>query len=267
LLVLREKLGFIGAGKMGSAIVKGLVRAGVRPRDILVSDASREKAMGLARELNVRVGSNIEVVRGSDIVLVCVKPFAVPAVLEEIAGEIGGRMLISIAAGVSISSIEEKVPSARVVRVMPNQPCLVGEGASAYALGSRAGAGDAKAVEAIFGSIGSIAQVKEEFLDAVTALSGCGPAYFYEAIDALAEAGEKAGLPKEVALKLAAQTCLGAGRMARETGARPQELIEQVATPGGATEAGMKELKSARFREALMKAFDAAARRAKGLGR
>ncbi|MEM3030107.1 MAG: pyrroline-5-carboxylate reductase [Candidatus Micrarchaeia archaeon] len=265
---MKETIGFIGAGKMGSALVKGLLAAkAVDPRRIIVSDASGGKAAALAKELGVKAaGNNNEVLQKSDVVLVCVKPQAVPAVLEEIAGRAAGKLVISIAAGVSISFVEAKLPGARVARVMPNAPCLVGEGASAYALGKTAGEKDAAVVECLFGSVGKIVRVKEELLDAVTALSGCGPAYFYEAVGALAEAGERAGLPKDIALELAAQTCLGAGKMVEKTGLPPKELISQVATPGGATEAGMKELKSAKFREALAKAFEAAARRAAELG-
>lgn len=252
---------------MGSALIRGLLAAkAVSPGQIVVSDASGDKAATLASELGVGVSDNRGVVRQSDVILLCVKPRDMPSVLEEIGGDAAGKLVISIAAGIPTGLVEGRLAGARVARAMPNLPCLVGEGASAYALGKTANESDAAVVTSLFGSVGKVVRVKEELLDAVTALSGCGPAYFYEAIDALAEAGERAGLPRDIARALAAQTCLGAGRMVEKTGLSPEELIAQVATPGGATEAGMKELKSAKFREALANAFKAAAKRAKELG-
>ena len=253
---------------MASALVRGVLRAGVvAGGDVLVSDCYPGVAQQLAVETGVRaLASNAEVASACDAVLLCVKPEDVTPVLKELSPALSGKLVVSIAAGVSLLTLERAAgQEARVIRVMPNTPALVQRAASVYAMGKGAGAGDAAFVEALFGAVGFVGCVKEELLDAVTGLSGSGPAYGFLLIEALADGGVLMGLPRDLAVKLAAQTLAGAAEMILQTGQHPGALRDAVASPGGTTIAGVAALESAGVRAGLIGAVKAATQRSKEL--
>jgi len=265
------KVGVIGAGVMGSSIVKGLLAKGiVGAEDVFVSDVDGGKLDKLVKESGVRAFmDNSIVAREADVLIVCVKPQQMAEALASLRPSVTRRhLVISIAAGVRIRAIEENLADGvRVVRAMPNQACLVGLSATAFSPGKNATAEDHSTVEEIFSSVGRVYVVDEEMLDAVTGLSGSGPAYAYMVIEALAEGGVKAGLTREVAIALAAQTLLGAATMVLETRRHPEELWKLVATPGGTTEAGMRALNEGGLKDALVRAVVEAAKRSKELSK
>jgi pyrroline-5-carboxylate reductase len=263
-------IGFLGAGKMATALARGFLNAGLVQADRLVASdpipAAREV---FARDTGARVGeSNQDVAVGADILIVAVKPDQVASVLGELRGAIEKRhLVVSIAAGVTLVSLESACPpGTRVVRVMPNTPALVGASASAYALGSSATRADADLAKTLLGSVGIALEVKEKLIDAVTGLSGSGPAYGFLIIEALADGGVAAGLPRDIAQRLAAQTMLGAAKMVLETGQHPGALKDAVCSPGGTTIEGVHELEKGGLRATLMSAVRAAADKAKRLG-
>jgi pyrroline-5-carboxylate reductase len=263
------KIGFIGCGKMASALVKGLVQKGrVRADQIWLSDAVGAAVEGLAKETGAHaMDHNLEVAARSEVVVLCVKPGDALAALEGVQGALTGKLLVSIAAGVSLAALESAAgPMAKVVRVMPNTPAMVHAGASAYALGKLAAEPEAELVECIFGAVGTVFRVKESLLDAVTGLSGSGPAYVYLMVEALSDGGVLMGLPRDLALQLAAQTVVGAARMVQETGMHPAVLRDLVASPGGTTIAGLEVLEAAGMRSGLMGAVRAATERSRELG-
>lgn len=264
------RIGFLGAGKMASALAKGIVKAGVaRPEDLIASDVMDGARAAFAKDVGCKVtSSNVEVAASSDILIVAVKPDQVEGVLHELAGKVTDRhLIVSIAAGVTISRLAGALKSgARVVRVMPNTPALVGASASAFSLGGSATDDDAALAQRIFSAVGVAYQVKESLLDAVTGLSGSGPAYGYAIIEALSDGGVAAGLPREVATKLAAQTMFGAAKMVLETGMHPGALKDMVTSPGGTTIEGLHELEKGGLRGTLMNAVRAAAEKSKKLG-
>jgi pyrroline-5-carboxylate reductase len=208
------------------------------------------------------------VVEGSTVVVVAVKPGQVTGLLEEVRRVVRPeQLLISIAAGVTLERLEGSLPAgARVVRVMPNTPALVGASASAYALGQGAGREEGELVARLFSSVGLALEVSETLLDAVTGLSGSGPAYVFTMIEALSDGGVAAGLPREIATRLAAQTLLGGARMVLETGMHPGELKEMVTSPGGTTIEGVYALEQGKIRAALMSAVRAATEKSRQLG-
>jgi len=260
-----RRWGFIGAGKMATALAKGMLRAGVAPvESICASDPLPAARSLLQGETGVAVfESNLDVLPRSDVLVLAVKPQSMRSVLAELRPAVTAEhLVVSIAAGITIASLVEGLrPDVRVVRLMPNTPALVGEGASAYALGAGVRPEDEAIVKAILGSVGHAVCVLEPLLDAVTGLSGSGPAFVYLVIEALSDGGVRAGLPREVATMLAAQTVLGAATMVRETGQHPGMLKDQVASPGGTTIAGLHALESAGVRGALIDAVLAATRR------
>lgn len=266
---LDTNIGFLGAGRMAGALAKGLIHNDVcRAADISASDVSPDQLekFGNATAANL-CESNAEVVEESDVVILAVKPKDVPEVLASIKGVFKKHLLISIAAGVKLAKLEAGLPSgARVIRVMPNTPALVGWGASAFALGRNAERPDAKIAEAILSSVGICFQVPEAQLDAVTGLSGSGPAYIYAVIEAMASSGSMLGIDPDVALKLSAQTVLGAAHMVLKTGQTPRELIDMVTSPGGTTIEGLAVLQDRKVREAFIAAVEAAARKSAQLG-
>ena len=264
-------LGFIGAGKMATALAAGFIRAGlVSEQQILASDPMESARAAFATQTQGRItGSNAEVVSFARVIVLAVKPGQVPEVLSEIrAGFTADHLLLSIAAGVPLAALESALPGGtRVIRVMPNTPALVGASASAFALGTAARRPDAELAQNLLGTVGLAFELKESLLDAVTGLSGSGPAYIYLVIEALSDGGVAAGLPREVATKLAAQTVLGSAKMVLETGLHPGALKDMVASPGGTTIEGLCELEKGKLRGTLIGAVRAAAEKSKRLGK
>ncbi len=255
---------------MASALVRGVLQAGVlAPESLWASDWYFQAAEALATETGLRaVRSNAEVAAVCDTLLLCVKPQDVPAALESLRPELSGKLVISIAAGVSLATLEAAAGAgARIVRVMPNTPALVHRAASAYALGTTATLEDAATVEKLFGAVGFVGQVKEPLLDAVTGLSGSGPAYGFLMIEALADGGVLMGLPRDLALKLAAQTLVGAAEMVLQTGQHPAVLRDAVTSPGGTTIAGIEAMEAGGVRAGLLGAVRAATERSRELGK
>ena len=263
-------IGFLGAGKMATALAKGFVRGElVTPREIIASDPHDAARKNFAGEIGAKtIVSNTDVGKFANVLILATKPDQVAAALAEIHGAFSkNHLLISIAAGVTLTKLEAALPAgARVVRVMPNTPALVGAGASAFALGECATAADSELAKKLLSAVGVAFQVKESLLDAVTGLSGSGPAYVYQFIEALSDGGVAAGLPRDVATRLAAQTVLGAAKMVLETGQHPGALKDQVTSPGGTTIEGLHELEKGRLRAVVMSAVRAATEKSKKLG-
>lgn len=264
------KIGFLGAGKMATALAKGFAQAGlVAAGDMIASDYLEAARSHFANEAGAKITSlNSDVLKSAQQIILAVKPDQVNDLLSEIrAGFTERHLLISIAAGVPLAKLEAGLPAgARVIRVMPNTPALVGASASAFALGNSAAPEDAQLVQELFSAVGVAYQVKESLLDAVTGLSGSGPAYMFVMIEALSDGGVAAGLPREIATKLAAQTMLGSAKMVLETGQHPGALKDMVTSPGGTTIEGLHELEKGKVRAALMNAVRAAAEKSKKLG-
>ena len=262
----------LGAGNMGKALCKGVIEAGVLERDrVIVSDKIAEKAKALGEELGVTVaGSNREAVRQADVVVLAVKPQDVDAVMAEVGGLFTAeRLLITIAAGVTCAQLEGLMPKgARVVRAMPNTPMLVGHGAVGLAAGRHATAADLDLARTIFGAAALVVTVADErLIDAVTAVSGSGPAYFFYLIEAMVAAGVAEGLPEADACALACRTALGAAALLEQSGERPEVLRQRVTSPGGTTQAAIEVLDRAHVKGLLVTAGRRAAERARELGK
>lgn len=263
-------IGFLGAGKMATALAKGFINGGLAaPGQILAGDPAEAARTAFARETGARATeSNIAVAKFAGVIVVAVKPGCVKDLLAEVRSHITPRRLVvSIAAGVTIGQLEGSLDAgARVVRVMPNTPALIGASASAFARGRAATAEDGALARRLLEAVGIVFELKEPLLDAVTGLSGSGPAYFYAIIEALSDGGVAAGLPREVATKLAAQTALGSARMVLETGLHPGALKDMVTSPGGTTIDGLHELEKGGVRGVLISAVRAASDKARKLG-
>lgn len=262
-------VGFLGAGQMATALGAAWAKGGLL-------DATKSRAADPYPEARAKfesatgvptVGTNAEVVRACDVLVLAVKPQVVPAVLAEVQPHLEPRhFVISIAAGITLDTLASGLGTARLARVMPNTPCLVNASASGYSVRS-ANAPDATVVAKLFGAVGVAHALPEHLLDAVTGLSGSGPAFVYLFIEALADGGVKCGLPRATAQALAAQTVLGAAKMVLETGAHPGALKDAVASPGGTTIAGLHALERAAFRAAAMDPVEAATKRSQELGK
>ncbi|HEX4265262.1 MAG TPA: pyrroline-5-carboxylate reductase [Verrucomicrobiae bacterium] len=263
-------IGFLGAGKMATALAKGFIRAGlVTPKQVIASDVSEAARAAFAKETGSKTAaSNPEVAKFAEVLILAVKPDQVAGALSEIRDHFSEKhLLVSIAAGVTLAKLEAGLGTgARVIRVMPNTPALVGSSATGFALGKSAMAADAEIAAKLFSSVGVAFQVKESLLDAVTGLSGSGPAYVYLFIESLSDGGVAAGLPRDVATKLAAQTVLGAAKMVLETGQHPGALKDMVTSPGGTTIEGLHELEKGKMRGTVMSAVRAATDKSKKLG-
>lgn len=264
------KVGFLGAGKMASALARGFIKAGLVSADrVIASDPVENARAHFASEVGGKPSPhNSDVLKFADVVFLAVKPDHVADVLTEARPQFTERhLLVSIAAGVPIARIESLLGTgARIIRVMPNTPALVGASASAFAVGQAARAEDAALVQRLLLAVGVAYQVKESLLDAVTGLSGSGPAYAFFMIEALSDGGVAAGLPRDVATKLAAQTLLGSAKMLLETGMHPGALKDMVTSPGGTTIEGLHELEKAGVRGALISAVRAATEKSRRLG-
>lgn len=255
---------------MGTALVQGAINAGV----VVAGDVLGTDVIPAARENFTKLtgactsGEISEVIEASDVLLLCTKPQDVFHALSGLGPDPGGKLMISIAAGVTISDLEKSTPeSFRVVRTMPNTPALVGKGAAAYSLGGRCADGDEETVRSLLGAVGLAVSLPEKLMDAVTGLSGSGPAYVYLIIEALADGGVRAGLPRAEALRLAAQTVSGAAEMVLQTGSHPALLKDMVTSPGGTTIAGLAVLEEKNVRSALIGAVAAATARSAELGK
>jgi pyrroline-5-carboxylate reductase len=267
-----KKLGLIGAGNMAGALVKGLLATRrYRARDVWASDSEARQLRRIRRQFGIEAApDNPTLVRDSAVVVLAVKPQVMDAVLAEIRPAVTRRQLfISIAAGITLARLEQALgPQARVVRVMPNTPALVGAGMSVAVRGRRATAPDAQLVAALFGGVGEVVQVKDEALmDAVTGLSGSGPAYVYRFAEGMIAGALAEGLDERLARRLTYQTIRGAALMLQETGRSPEELRTMVTSPGGTTLAGLQALEEAGFASGVAGAITAATRRSRELGR
>ncbi len=263
-------IGFFGAGQMARALAGGFVRAGLVGAERIVAHdpfapAAREFAEALPKTR--WVPNNHEVAGGAEVLFLAVKPQQVGTVAAELAGSLGpGHLLVSIVAGWSLGRLEAAFGTRRVIRVMPNTPCLVGRGAAGYAVGADATREDAEYLGGLLQAVGVAFLLEEKLLDAVTGLSGSGPAYVFTLIESLSDGGVRMGLPRAIATALAAQTVLGAAEMVLTTGEHPAVLKDRVASPGGTTIAGLQALERHGFRAALMGAVEAATERSLELG-
>jgi pyrroline-5-carboxylate reductase len=262
----------IGAGRMATALARGFIEARVVAADkIAASDPVAAAREAFAREVaGVKVGDeNASVVKAADVLILAVKPQTMDAVLAEIQSAIApDTLVVSIAAGITLDRLAANLPDRqRVIRVMPNTPCLIGRGASCFSLGPHATRADAETVSALLTAVGAAFEVPESQLDAVTGLSGSGPAFVYSMIEALTDGGVSAGLPAKLAAELAARTAAGAAEMVLQTGETPAVLRDRVTSPGGTTMAGLAVLKEQKFQDAVAAAVDAATRRSAELGR
>jgi len=262
-------VGFIGVGNMGGAIVRGLVNSGLVNKDeIIVSDADKDRLREITDTYGVKSAeSNIELVEKADIIVLCVKPYNfIDLVMDIEAVSRAGQIFISIAAGVAVDALSRLHLDAGIIRVMPNTPASVLAGAAAIYAAPNVSREDMARAVAIFECTGKVVVVQNETqLDAVTGLSGSGPAYIFLAIEALADAGVQLGIPRKEASLLAAQTVYGAAKMLLETGKSPGELKDMVTTPGGTTAAGLRMLEKGKFRSVIMDAVEAAANRSREL--
>jgi pyrroline-5-carboxylate reductase len=269
--VNNKTIAILGAGTMGQAILNGLLAAG-HPRKLLrASTRTGEAARRLARELGVRVTTdNREAVAGADIIVLALKPMTLPGVARSLAAGKQvkrGALVVSIAAGVTTARIEEILGSAAaVVRAMPNTPCAIACGMTVLALGSRAGAPHLALARRIFEPLGRVVELEEKHMDTVTGLSASGPAFVYVMIEALADGGVARGLPRLVAIEMAAQMVFGAASMVLRSGRHPAALKDDVTTPAGCTIAGILALEDGRIRSVLSRAVEVASLRAGELG-
>lgn len=262
------KLGFIGGGKLAGSVIRGLLRAEYcSPAEIMVSEPNEAARRTLEEELQIRgTAENAEVAEHAQVVLIGVKPAVVAPALGDIASLIEGKLVISLAAGTRIDSME-KVANARFMRAMTNTPSTVCRAATALAKSGRSTPPDLALAREIFSAIGVVVEVEEEQIDAVTGLAGSGPAFVYTVIEALAQGGEKVGLAADVALTLATQTVLGAAQLALESNLSPEELRKMVVTPGGTTAAGLAAMDKLKTPEGLIAAVEAATRRGQEMAR
>jgi len=268
--LLAQKVAFVGGGQMAEALIGGMLAAKLcQPDHIHVSDPMADRLDFLKTKYGVQTsGSNSTVVAWGDIVVLAVKPQVLDRVLKEIESELAKVLVVSIVAGIPIGRITDTCgPRVRVVRAMPNTPAMVQQGMTALAIGDGVQEQDVASVRGIFESVGKVVPVEERLMDAVTGLSGSGPAYVFLAIEALADGGVKMGVPRAIAEVLAAQTVLGAAQMVLETGQHPARLKDQVTSPGGTTIAGLHRLEQGGLRAALISAVEAATKRSQELGR
>ena len=265
-------IGLLGGGAMGEALAAGVLAAGVAKQRVCAADPEAARREHLASALGVRTSASNADAAASDVVVIAVKPGLVKGVLGALGGPANAALAkplwISIAAGVPLAALESALPpGARVVRAMPNTPALVRAGATAYTANAACGANDRALARALFEGVGLAWECpSESLLDAVTGLSGSGPAYVFVLLEALSDAGVRMGLPRDAATALATQTVLGSAKLAQQTGRHPAALKDQVTSPGGTTIAGLERLEAGGFRAALHEAVAAATRRSKELG-
>ena len=269
--MLKERIGFIGGGKMAEALAKGIINARLSSVDkIIASDVDNKRCQILEKDTGIKTTQeNKKVTSESDIIILAVKPNIIGSILKELKNDITPKhLVVSIAAGIPLDFIESALnKGCRVVRVMPNTPCLVGETAAGYALGKAATQDDGELVGEILNAVGKSYLLEEKHLDAVTGLSGSGPAFVYTVIEALSDGGVKMGLPRDISTKLAAQTVLGSAKMVLESGMHTGELRDFVTSPGGTTIAGLHALEKGSIRNVLIDAVETATKKSKRLGK
>jgi len=263
-----KTISFIGTGKMAAALISSIYKKKLS-KYVIASDRKEENLAKIKSKFkNIKTTTdNKEAVRNSDIVFICVKPQDIDIVLNEIKGEIKNQLIVSIAAGIKINHIESILGKKRIIRVMPNINCLVGEMAAGFSAGKYATKEDVKEVEKLLNSAGISFLIKEVLIDALSSISGAGPAFFAYFIEAMAKAGIKNGLQKEMAYKLAAKTALGTGKLLIEKNLSPDELIKMVASKKGVTLAGLKVLNKSKTNKIIEKTIQAAIKRSKELGK
>ncbi len=265
-----KKIAFLGGGNMAEALIKGLLASGAaNPEQIFAADVSQSRLEYLKKTYGIAAKTVPDAARECGVIILSVKPQVIEGVLKEIAPAIDGKKLvITIVAGITLARVEKAFKSsAHVVRVMPNTPALVLAGAAAIAGGAHAAEDDLTLTRYIFNAVGRSFLVEEKMMDAVTGISGCGPAYMFVILDALSDAGVKAGLPRQLALELAAQTMYGAAKMVMDTKEHPGKLRDMVTSPGGTTIEGLHVLEQGKLRATLMNAVEAATERSKELGK
>lgn len=266
-----KKVGFLGAGNMGEAMIRGLLKAGIVPaEDIFVTDVRLDRLQQLGKLYGIHtLSDNSLLVKRVDVVILAVKPQIIHPVLKEVGPAVNPKKLvISVAAGVPTAALRADLPrGVRLIRVMPNTPALVLEGMTAVAKADGLQRGDLETAEEIFGAVGKVVVLEEEALDAVTGLSGSGPAYVALMIEALTDGGVKMGLDRLTAMTLAAQTVLGSAKLLIETGAHPGQLKDMVTSPGGTAIAGIAALEEGGVRRTLISAVERATLRSRELGR
>ena len=263
-----NNLGFIGAGKMANAIMKGIIGSNFLPVDsIYIYDKNQDTLKFTSKNLKVQAVETIEeLLEKCPTIMIATKPFVINEILDTIQDKIRNHLIVSILAGVSTEKIEAKLGKTRIIRVMPNTPALVQEGMSAVCKGKYAYDNDAEFVLNMFSKLGRAIQTEEKYIDLITAISGSGPAFYYYIIDKIARAGAKLGLEYETSLELAAQTALGSAKMILETPESVEELIRNVTTPGGCTEVGNNILSNSKTEEVLFKTIKRTMEKAKSLG-
>jgi len=265
-----KRIGFLGGGNMAEALIRGLAKTGlIPPEQVFVTDVRLERLEELARTYGIHtLSDNVLLMRQVDVVILAVKPQILAEVLREVAPATSGKLLVSMAAGVSTAEIRRHLPpGVRLIRVMPNAPALVLEGATALARAQGLEPGDLETAHEIFAAVGQVVVLEEDLMDAVTGLSGSGPAYIALVVEALADGGVKVGLDRKTAMTLAAQTVLGAARLLIETGTHPGQLKDMVTSPGGTAIAGIHTLESGGLRRTLIDAVERATQRSRDLGR
>ena len=265
-----NNIGFIGGGKMASAIIKGIINSGYfKKENIYVSDKNNEALHYLKNNYGVNTSNNNnEILKNADIILFAVKPFVIKDVLNEIKGTITDKHIIfSIAAGISTKTIEEIIGDIPVIRIMPNTPALVNEGMSAVCKGKYAREEHVKIAFNIFNSVGKVIESDEKYIDIITAISGSGPAFYYYIINEIAKAGQRLGMDYDTCLKLSAQTALGSAKMIMESGINPEQLIINVTTPGGCTAVGNDVLKDNNTSDILFDTIEKTMQKAYELGK
>ncbi len=262
------QLGFIGAGKLAGSVIRGLMRAKFcAPEKIIASEPNEQTRVALQKETSISITSeNAEAAAKSEVIFIGVKPGMVPGVLRDLASRIENKLVISLAGGVRITTME-KAANARFMRALTNTPSAICQAATGIARGSRTTNKDVDLAKEIFGAIGVVVEVDESQIDIVTALSGSGPAFVYAIIDALANGGAKLGLPKNLSTELTIQTVLGAAELMRESKMPAEELIRMVVTPGGTTAAGLAVMETMKTRDSLIAAVEAATKRGEEMGR
>ncbi len=263
------KIAIIGCGTLGDAILGGLLAAGaVGKRDVKASARRPERAEEIASQHGVSASCDNEAtLDGADIVLICVKPQAAADLLPNLAKPLAGKLVVSVCAGIDLAQYAAWLPESRIVRAMPNTPCLIREGMTVLALGEGVSSQQAEAARTIFSAVGRVQVLEEKHMNVVTGLSGSGPAFAFVMLEALADGGVMMGLPRDAAMELAAQTMQGAARLVLETGGHPAALKDQVTTPAGCTIAGLLTMEDGGIRSTLARAIQEATKVAAGLGK